>query len=30
MLNMFTHFFLDDLLLENGDVELKKDQLVTL
>ena len=30
MLNMFTHFFLDDLLLETGDVELKRDQLVTL
>lgn len=30
MLNLFTHFFLDDLLLETGDVELKRDQLVTL
>ena len=28
--NLFTHFFVDDLLLETGDVELKRDQLVTL
>ena len=30
MLNIFTLFFLDDLLLETGDVELKRDQLLTL